>query len=417
MGTASWVDPSTGWILGWTLFHSLWQGALVAGALALVLRALPGSKARLRTAASWGALGLFLALAAGTWFLVDTEWRGHAACWDSETYATENAALCVGHAVPAARAAFGDRGEAELNRGPLAWLERMAMPVPGSVRSLSLDATAAVPLFATIGGILVVAALLRLLIGLRLLGGVVGRARRTGGTELDGLLRRIGRELRVTCPVELLESDEISTPAVAGWRRPVVLVPRGMADVLEPEQLSDVLAHELAHVRGRHFAVNLAQRALDCLCVFNPFALWISRRIREEREAHCDYVAAGPRSRGRRRYAETLLALEHLRSPVSPALIGLLGEGGLLRRVRRLVTTPGSERRGQRRRTALALAGALAAVVIVVEVSMTTVALTSWAVMSHDIHVRRESPAGQDAPPAATSPAPAIGVRSPPIEL
>ncbi len=397
MGTASWVDPSTGWILGWTLFHSLWQGALVAGALALVLRAVPGSMARLRAVAAWGALLLIVALAAGTWLLVDTEWRGHAACWDSESFATENAPLCVGHAVPAARAALGHHAKAEVSPGPLAWVERMALPVPGSVRSLSLDATGAIPLFAMIGGVLVVAAVLRLVIGLRLLGGVVRRARATAYPELEGLLRRLRSELRVTGPVELRESEEISTPAVAGWRRPVVLMPRGMTDVLETEQLADVLAHELVHVRGRHFAVNLAQRALDCLCVFNPFALWISRNIREEREVRCDHVAAGPRSRGRHRYVETLLQLEHLRGPASPAFIGLLGEGCLLRRIRRLVAVP-SARRGQVRRTLMALGGALAAVVVVVQVSMTTVALTSWAVMSHDIDVRRTTAAQSVAP-------------------
>lgn len=63
MNAGGWVDGSAGWILGWTLLHSLWQGALVAGGLALVLRFVPGSMARLRIATAWGALLLVMGLA------------------------------------------------------------------------------------------------------------------------------------------------------------------------------------------------------------------------------------------------------------------------------------------------------------------------------------------------------------------
>lgn len=392
MEAFSLVNDSTGWILGWTLVHSLWQGALVAGGLALVLRFVPGARARLRAAISWGALLLVIGLAGATWALVDTEWRGHAACWESEDYARAHAGLCASHAVPAARAMLseGEKGGVAM---PLQWVRRMAMPVPGSVRSLSLDLTGNVPWIVAIWSLLGIAAALRLGLGLRLLRGVLERARPLGRDDLDGIVLRVGREMRVHEIVELRESAELSTPAVAGWRRPVILVPRGMADALEPDQLADVLTHELVHVRGRHFAVNLAQRTLDCLCILNPFALWISSRIREEREVHCDRLAAGPPAGGRRRYVETLLELEQLRTPTSPALVGLVGEGSLMRRIRRLAEAPGGPGEGRLRQTLCASTVALVTMIIVAQISMTTVALTSWAVMSHDIDLRHAAAA------------------------
>lgn len=392
MGAVALLGDSTGWILGWTLAHSLWQGALVAGGLALVLRFVPGGRERLRSAAAWGALLLLVGLTAATWVLVETEWRGHVACWESADLARTHPELCASHAVPVAHELLGEGGK-ERAVSPLAWARRMSLPVPASVRTVSLAATGGVALVALISGTLALASLLRFAIGLSLLRGILRRARPLRAPRGERLLARLGGELGVEQPVGLLESDEIPTPAVAGWRRPAILFPTGLADLLSPEQLADVLAHELVHVRERHFLVNLGQRALDCLCVFNPFALWISRRIREEREVHCDRVAAGPPACGRRRYVETLLELEHLRGPASPALIGLLGEGSLLRRIRRLseaaVSRDTGRAPGRARRTVFGAVVALATVLVVIQFSLTMVSLTSWSVMSHDIELRR----------------------------
>lgn len=390
------IEASTGWILGWTLLHSAWQGALVAGGLALVLRFIPNYRARVRNAAAWGALFLVIGLAAATWTLVDAEWRGHVACWESERFAAEHASLCAGHAVPAARAALDTDEKVEI-ASPLSWMRRMTLPVPPSVRSLSLAATGGVAFLALLWVGFVLATLVRLTVGVRLLRRIVDRARPLPRDELEGLLRHTRVKTGIANSVELRESSEISTPAVAGWRRPVILLPDGMANTLEPERLADVLAHELAHIRGRHFALNVGQRVLDCLCALNPFALWISGRIREEREVHCDRIAAGAPAAEKRRYAETLVQLERLRSPSGPALVGLVGEGCLVRRIRRLVadTPPGRSTDPSRasRRTWGAAGAAAGTVVFVIWVSMTTVTLTSWAVMSHDIDLRRDAAA------------------------
>lgn len=405
MGPIAWADAATGWILGWTLIHSLWQGALVAAGLALVLRLVPGSWVRFRGAAAWGALLLVIALAAATWLFVDLEWREHAACWTSEAYAREHAGVCSGHAVPAARAML-EEGEKRKVAVPLAWARRWALPIPGSLRSASRAATGGVPLVALAWSALLLLALVRLSLGLGRLSKVLRRGRPPADAGLDGVLRRMAAKMAVDAPIEIRESAEIATPGVAGWRRPVILLPRGVADALGPDQLADVLAHELVHVQRRHFAVNLLQRGLDCLCTLNPFALWISGRIREEREVHCDRLVAGVSAREARRYLRTLLQLEGLRAPSGPALVGLCGEGCLLRRVKRLLEPAPGRPQGRVRRGA-ALAAGVTTAVIVVHLSLTTVALTSWAVMSHDIAVRRaissSVTAGDASPPDASA--------------
>jgi hypothetical protein len=52
-----------------------------------------------------------------------------------------------------------------------------------------------------------------------------------------------------------------------------------------------VLLHELAHIRRRDFVVNLFQHFAETIFFFNPALLWISARIREEREHCCDDMA------------------------------------------------------------------------------------------------------------------------------
>ena len=63
------VSPALTRALGWTLLHSLWQGALVAAVLAGALLLLRRQRAEVRYAASAGALGLVVALAGLTFGL------------------------------------------------------------------------------------------------------------------------------------------------------------------------------------------------------------------------------------------------------------------------------------------------------------------------------------------------------------
>ncbi|WP_347330560.1 hypothetical protein [Marinimicrobium locisalis] len=64
---AEWLGTAFIYALGWTLLHSLWQGALVAALLALVLAATPRWSANARYLCGVAALGLVLVLAVLTY--------------------------------------------------------------------------------------------------------------------------------------------------------------------------------------------------------------------------------------------------------------------------------------------------------------------------------------------------------------
>jgi protocatechuate 3,4-dioxygenase beta subunit len=117
---------------------------------------------------------------------------------------------------------------------------------------------------------------------------------------------------------------------------PVLILPLSMVTTLPMEQLQLVLLHELAHIRRGDYLVNLCQLLAESLLFFNPAVWWISRQIRQEREACCDAVAialAGERLQ----YARTLAQVAG-EAPLAAAAFGdRRNPSGLKDRIQRLL--------------------------------------------------------------------------------
>ena len=134
----------------------------------------------------------------------------------------------------------------------------------------------------------------------------------------------------------LAVSTEVDAPVTVGARSPAVLVPAHLLDVMPEEGLAPVLAHELAHVTRRDYAINLAQSACEAVLFHCPAIWWMGARIREAREFCCDDASvdvAGDRAR----YVEALTLVARLGTVqhARPA-VGMAGPR-LITRVRRLL--------------------------------------------------------------------------------
>src|SRR5262249_40857884 len=122
--------------------------------------------------------------------------------------------------------------------------------------------------------------------------------------ELDDCRRHLGlkRSLR------LVLSSCCASPAVCGLLRPVILLPKTLANSLGRAQVRHVLLHELAHVKRGDLWVNHVQVALQVIHWYNPL-LWVANAIiRRVREEAVDQTVMAALGRDAESYPSTLVA-------------------------------------------------------------------------------------------------------------
>jgi GWxTD domain-containing protein len=196
----------------------------------------------------------------------------------------------------------------------------------------------------------------------------VQRLRRRGVCSAPARWQRelglLAARLRVSRPVLLLESCLADVPIVLGHFRPLILVPVGMLTGFPQEQIEAILLHELAHIRRHDYLVNLMQCLAEGLLFYHPAVWWISKIIRVERENCCDDLVVSV-TRNAHEYAVALASLEQNRISGREPAIAATG-GHLMNRIRRLLY-PGN--------TKVAWAPLLTTVILL---ATGTVALAAW---------------------------------------
>ncbi|HUP47806.1 MAG TPA: M56 family metallopeptidase, partial [Thermoanaerobaculia bacterium] len=315
--------------IGLAVLHLLWQGALVAGVLAVALRLLARSSAGVRYALSCGALAALVV------FGVATAYR---------SYEPDSTAVLP---PPAA-----------LETGPV--LETGAAADPATLAIVAATLRMHSPNIALLWmmGVMILAA--RLAMSWTRTRDLARLDPPSAPGEWQPIVERLSTAFGIRRAVGLIESAAVDVPSVVGFLKPVVLVPASSLSGLSPRQLEMILAHELAHIRRHDYVVNMLQSVAETLLFFHPAAWWISRQIRIERENCCDDLAVAVCGNAIE-YARALTQLEELRA--GPSLALAVSGGSLLDRIRRLAG------RGERKMvngwTAVAAAVSFAVVMIV----------------------------------------------------
>jgi beta-lactamase regulating signal transducer with metallopeptidase domain len=319
--------------VGWALVHFLWQGAAVALLLAALLRALRQRSAQARWLAACAALGLMVLAPAMTAMVVTvTPDESSAPAIRAAAPALPAAAVATeqntgGQVVGGTRVFLSETPAVTLEASPAPWHRQASVWIHRALPWLLAAWLAGVAALALwhVGGWLQVERAKR------------RGTRAAGGTGLDVFQRLVAR-LRVSRPVRLLESAQVSVPMVVGWLRPVVLMPARMATGLAPAQLEAILAHELAHIRRYDGLVRLIQAAAETLLFYHPAVWWVSRRITEESELCCDELAVAVCG-DRQGYAAALARVAEL-SCGRPRMAAAATGGSLVNRIRRILRLP-----------------------------------------------------------------------------
>ncbi len=287
-----------------SLVHSLWQGALLAAILTIILRFTPSHRSKLRyNLALLGFAGFLLLPALNIGVM---------------SASNLDMGIVMGQLT-------GVEGESGAQLNPLMSLSaNLAVPWEGLGISLY-----------TLSVVLLAGRLMVQLLYLRRLRRTATPVDETLYTRLNMLVGPVG----TTRAPQLAFSNRIDTAMVMGWRAPLILLPANVESHLTPKQLDGVLLHELAHVKTHDYAVNFLQLLTETFFFYHPALWWVSGVVRQEREYRCDDLAAQACG-DRRDYAEALLALEKARSrpTVAVALAGTSGD--FAARIQRLFGRP-----------------------------------------------------------------------------
>ena len=140
------------------------------------------------------------------------------------------------------------------------------------------------------------------------------------------LLVRTTKKLGLRKPPEIALSRNISSPAVFGVFRPVLVLPAATVHRLSQKRTEHILLHELAHIKRGDLLVNTFYMLLQIVYWFNPLLWLIRRRLQHIRELCCDATVARILKGKTADYRKTILEVtqRYLTRRVEPG-IGLLG--------------------------------------------------------------------------------------------
>jgi beta-lactamase regulating signal transducer with metallopeptidase domain len=374
--------------LGWTLVHSVWQCALVAAVLALLLGAHRRASSSTKYMASCAAMLLSLLGPVATFVVLSV----HA-----DSGGKTGVEMPIGPVHVWAQSAQAlivtTDGAAPSMAPPLTvvteraaeWSWRSALPWLSSAWLCGVG----VICVRHVGGCVWLRKLRR-------------SARRVSDDDAVVRLLRIQRLLGIGRRAILLaESALVQVPSVIGVFKPIVLLPCSALTGLSAVQLDAILAHELAHVRRHDYVVNLVQLALETLLFYHPAVWWIGKQIRAERENCCDDIAVAAVG-SISAYGQALTAMETLRCTIPSVLVMGATGSSLIQRVRRLVQP-------EPRRSSTLLLGPTVFIVVVVLGMAACVKMSRSPASSPSLSASASSLAEDGAQESPAVPPPAIG--------
>lgn len=302
--------------IGWTLFHSLWQGIVIAILLALVLLLTSAENARLRYNLSISAMFLMFFCSVITFTKVynTTEKNDSAGINFVSSYQTISVESSEDVSFISSDTKF------ELAKTFKSFFAKN------------------LPLIVTIwlAGFLI--------FSLRFTGGLIyaQRLRTTGINHLDEIwflrLKSLSEEIGFKKAVQIFESTKVKVPVAIGYLKPVILLPLGMIIGLPQNQVEAIIIHELAHLKRNDFIINLIQTFIETIFFFHPVIWWISSMINNERENCCDDLAITI-SGDSLAYSKALYNLQQIHVNENELILAAVGKKNqLFRRINRMNT-------------------------------------------------------------------------------
>ncbi len=270
--------------IGWSILHSLWQGAIVFAILFIALSVKPKMTARLKHNLAMSAL-----------FLIFISF-----------------CLTFASLFNLPSKAIAGVGNTELNETALQQLYKLS-------HSLSFKTESYFPYIVSLYVLGISFQLVVLISGYIRLKQLKNNNISNFPSEWLHVAQTMLQKLNINKKVQFYLSEKVNVPLAIGFLKPVVLFPIALVAQLDIKQVEAILIHELSHIRRNDYMLNLIKTGIETLLFFNPFVWLSSRFIHIEREHACDDLVVkftgAPVA-----YAHALLKLELIKDKNQPAL-------------------------------------------------------------------------------------------------
>ncbi len=163
---------------------------------------------------------------------------------------------------------------------------------------------------------------------------VRGQRPSTDRNTLD-LLEDCKAQMGIRTILGLVVTDKVKSPALFGFVRPRLLLPKRMIEALNQEELRHVFLHELAHLKRFDIYLGWLMSLLQVLHWFNPLVWLAFYRMRADRELACDALMLARTEGGEpKAYGRTIVSLiERFSRPQRlPGMAGILETKSQLKR-------------------------------------------------------------------------------------
>ena len=299
--------------IGWTIFHSLWQGAVISILLAGVLLMTGKKSAQLRYKLTVTALFFMFGISVITF----------AQIYGSNT--TRGLETVEAASVSTINSNVSEQIDTTTFNS-----ENNFTGLLKSYFAQHLPLIVAIWFF----GFLV--------FSFRFVGGVlyVQRLRHNGINHVDDSwlykLKELSGKFGLNKLVSISESGKVKAPITIGYLKPLILLPIGMISGLPKEQVEAIIIHELAHIKRYDFLINLLQTFTETIFFYHPAVWWISSTIKNERENCCDDLTL-KLCGGSLIYFKALYNLQQICSDENEIALAAIGKKNqLFRRINRM---------------------------------------------------------------------------------
>lgn len=308
--------------VGWALFHSIWQGALVTIVLVGLLYFLKNFSSQVRYLIACSALVITFVWAVFTGISAYKYAHEKRIMREALVHHPNQVIELISHKLQDAP--------------PIQEQKDLAMKIKWLKFRAIMQRN-----FPIIFGLWFIGVLLFLL---RMTGGVIYqiRMRRKSVIPLEKYWQEkvdaFASKLGIRKKIRAIRSRLSQMPMISGHRKPLLLIPVIFFTGLSEEELEAVIAHELAHIKRYDYLINIIQSVIETFFFYHPAVWMISKIIRNEREHSCDDLAV-ELTGNKVAYIKALAASQELFTPTSQRYALAFSsskKGALLHRVNRI---------------------------------------------------------------------------------